>query len=88
MSMADTRAIARWEQIRDLFEAVADLPVQQQQNYLVEHCADDHELRHEVEVLVEADRQAPHFLDDQQLNSLMAEVRKAVLKEYLPGWTK
>jgi len=88
MNMADVRAMARWEQIRDSFEAVADLPVPQQKEYLEEHYADDPELRREVEILVEADRQAPHFLDDPQPNSLMAEVRKAVFKKYMTGWTK
>jgi len=88
MSMVDARAVSRWGQIQELFNAVADLPVQQQKEYLEEHCANDPELRHEVEALVEADRQAPNFMEDPQLNSLLAEVRDAVIKKYMQVWVK
>src|SRR5580658_1922110 len=46
---------ARQERIRELFAGAVDLPSQQRDAFLNQACADDADLRAEVELLVDAD---------------------------------
>lgn len=47
----------RWQRINTLFEQAADLPMGERAAFLSRACADDHELRREVETLLEHDSQ-------------------------------
>lgn len=55
----------RWQQVNALLDAVFDLPADQQAAFLDEACADDPALREEVESVLEAEANAPAFLDNQ-----------------------
>lgn len=53
----------RWQRTRDLFRDVFDLTPEQRSAYLDEACADDAELRAEVEQLIESAAAGDAFLD-------------------------
>jgi serine/threonine protein kinase len=53
----------RWQRVRDVFAQVMDLPAEQRSRFIADKCADDGELRKEVESLLEHDsRVGPDFL--------------------------
>ena len=43
----------RWERVKELFADVAELPEPERTAFLDRECGDDHELRKEVEQLLE-----------------------------------
>jgi hypothetical protein len=45
----------RWRQIEELFHAAVDVPVQQRDAFLTEHCGSDTQLRNELESLLAND---------------------------------
>lgn len=53
----------RWEQVKDLFEAVLAQPFAERDEYLVQACGGDDELRREVESLIKSYEQAESFLE-------------------------
>ncbi|WLQ14961.1 serine/threonine-protein kinase [Hahella aquimaris] len=56
--------VSRWNQIQELFEAIADLSTEEQRAYLDIHCQDD-ELKKEVLQLVQADEHVDDILPKQ-----------------------
>ena len=54
----------RWQHLEDLFHAALDRPASERDRFLAEACADDQELRAEVERLLKADQQASAFIDN------------------------
>jgi eukaryotic-like serine/threonine-protein kinase len=54
--------VARWERIKELFQAAREQPVTARAAYLAEACGDDLELRRELESLLTAERDAGGFL--------------------------
>ena len=54
----------RWSQISALLDEVMDLPADERTAYLEDACADDPALRREVESFLEAEANAPNFLND------------------------
>ncbi|MEP7071895.1 MAG: serine/threonine-protein kinase, partial [Verrucomicrobiota bacterium] len=52
----------RWDQIKDLFEAAADLPITERDALLRTRCGDDSALRREVEVLLASDAADDEFI--------------------------
>ena len=61
-SAGETRR-ARFEAVRDLFDEVCELPPAEQERLLAERCAGDAELRAEVELLLDADRDSASGLE-------------------------
>ena len=53
----------RWRKIDELFQAAIDQPAEQRQAFLDEACADDAELRGEVEALLGSDAAAGTFIE-------------------------
>jgi Tol biopolymer transport system component len=53
----------RWQRVREVFEAVVELPPAARGSYLEESCGDDAALREEVEALMAADDEAGSFLE-------------------------
>ena len=53
----------RWRKIDELFQAAIDQPAEQRQAFLHEACADDAELRGEVEALLGSDAAAGTFIE-------------------------
>jgi|GEM_PF-5146230 len=53
----------RWERIKELFHAVLELAPEKRHSFLEASCGNDHELRAEVEMLLESDSQAEGFLE-------------------------
>jgi eukaryotic-like serine/threonine-protein kinase len=51
----------RWQRVSAVFDAVVDAPAGERMELLARLCADDAELRSEVEKLLAADAQATHF---------------------------
>lgn len=56
-----------WDRISRLFEEALERPEGQRAAFLDEVCAQDPELRREVESLLQADREAGRFLEDSLL---------------------
>jgi eukaryotic-like serine/threonine-protein kinase len=54
----------RWQHVEDLFHAALDRSASERDRFLAEACADDQELRAEVERLLKADEQASAFIDN------------------------
>jgi serine/threonine-protein kinase len=55
--------LARWRRLQELFEATADLALEQREPYLTSACAGDDELRREVEALLRSDAEAGNFIE-------------------------
>ena len=53
----------RWQRVREVFEAVVELPPAARGSYLERSCGDDAALREEVEALMAADDEAGSFLE-------------------------
>jgi serine/threonine protein kinase/Tol biopolymer transport system component len=58
----------RWEQVKELFEAVLAQPFAERDDYLAQACGDD-ELRREVESLIKSYEQAGSFLEEPAVQS-------------------
>ena len=74
---------ARFEAARDLFDEVCELPAAEQERLLAERCAGDAELRAEVELLLDADRESASgleapALDDFHLDRAVGDTRAAL----------
>lgn len=54
---------ARWERVKELFEAAADLAPPERTGLLVRECGDDEELRREIESLLASDQEAKTFIE-------------------------
>ena len=54
---------ARWEQVQRLFHQASELPRDDRPRFLESVCADDGDLRREVESLLAARSEAGSFLD-------------------------
>ncbi|MFH1845117.1 MAG: serine/threonine-protein kinase [bacterium] len=54
-----------WHRIQTVFDAVAELPPAERTAFLAESCQDEPELKREVESLLTAHGDDPHFLDGQ-----------------------
>ena len=68
----------RWQKIDDIFKSALELPEAECDAFLERACAGDLELRHEVEMLIEADAQAGSFLEAPAVEAatrLLAEIR-------------
>ncbi len=53
----------RWERIKELFHAALELASEKRPSFLDRNCGNDHELRAEVEMLLESDSRAEGFLE-------------------------
>ncbi len=53
----------RWNRIKALFHSALELAPEDRQSFLDQNCGDDHELRTEIEMLLESDRKAEDFLE-------------------------
>ena len=53
----------RWQTLKHLFTAVLELPPEERSRFLDQKCADDPDLRHEIEQLLEAHANAGEFLE-------------------------
>lgn len=53
----------RWRQIETILDQAFDLPSEERTRLLAETCGDDRDLRREVEILLEADRERAPILD-------------------------
>lgn len=60
----------RWQRISEILDAAFDRAPAERAAYVQEACADDPELRAEVEALLRAEANAPAFLDQQPPPSL------------------
>lgn len=58
----------RWQQIKNLFDAVANQPTHERSSYLDQACGDDEELRQEVESLLESEEQEVSIVDRDPLD--------------------
>ncbi len=80
----------RWKQIEEMFQMTLDLAREQRTNYLERVCADDAEMRREVEAMLtqydaaggfsdtptnEADRLAAHLRDDPMIGKVISAYR-------------
>jgi serine/threonine-protein kinase len=59
----------RWQQVRQVFASVCEIPTERRGAFLDEACAGDSALRGEVESILAASEQAPAFLDSPALAS-------------------
>jgi eukaryotic-like serine/threonine-protein kinase len=62
----------RWQRVREVFEAVVDLPPAARGSYFEQHCAGDAALREEVEALMAADDEVGSFLESPAVGHLGA----------------
>ncbi|HSM36079.1 MAG TPA: serine/threonine-protein kinase [Longimicrobiales bacterium] len=60
---AGDRDLARWERIQAIFDEAIDVPPAERDALLASACGDEHELRREVESLLEAHETAETFLE-------------------------
>ena len=63
----------RWRQVKQIFQAAAELPGAEREVYLTDACADDSSLRVEVESLIAAHEQSGSFLDTPAFDLVAAE---------------
>jgi len=54
----------RWQQVDEIFQAAIDLAPHERANFLVNRCANDEELRQEVESLITADKEGLSIVDE------------------------
>lgn len=57
----------RWERVAELFDAAVALAEPERAKFLEQECADDPELRAEIESLLAADEEASEFMEDSPL---------------------
>lgn len=74
--------LARWQQIRSVFEEAIDLPQEERTSFLETACGDDAGLRQRVEALLAADADADAILEEtpDQLASDLLEVAPTTLE--------
>src|SRR5262245_18852532 len=61
----------RWQRVRQVFQATLSRPETDRTRFLQETCADDSDLRREVESLLDADAAAPqHFMASPSIDDL------------------
>src|SRR5262245_40340819 len=66
-----TRDSERWQRVRQVFEATLDRPEPDRLRFLREICAEDSDLRRDVESLLNADATAPaHFMGSPAVGDL------------------
>lgn len=65
---------SHWQQVKSFYAAAQDLPVEEQEAWLAENCADS-DVRREVVELLAADRDATGWLLDHGLSSGQALTR-------------
>jgi serine/threonine protein kinase len=53
----------RWKQIKDIFQSIVECDPSERTQLLERSCTGDAELRHEIEVLLQSDKQAESFLE-------------------------
>ncbi len=78
----------RWEQIGEVYHAALELHPEQRAAFLRRACADDQELRHEVESLLAADESAGDFIAEQALKDaakMLAEDQSRSASSRLEG---
>jgi eukaryotic-like serine/threonine-protein kinase len=78
----------RWEQIGEVYHAALELQPEQRAAFLGRACADDQELRHEVESLLAADESAGDFIAEQALKDaakMLAEDQSLSASSRLEG---
>ncbi len=54
----------RWQQVDEIFQAAIELKAEERSAFIENACADDEELRREVESLITADEQGLSFVDE------------------------
>ena len=74
---------AQWRQVREIFEEAVELDDRTRQLYLAAACADDAELRREVELMLTADEAAPAFLESSPFDQLRSE--QSLTSDELPA---
>ena len=72
----------RWKIIKDALATALELPWEERSGYLDKTCGDDDQLRREIELLLEHERQTGQFLSETSL----AEVTAALLPEEDNPW--
>jgi eukaryotic-like serine/threonine-protein kinase len=78
----------RWEHIGEVYHAALELQPEQRAAFLGRACADDQELRHEVESLLAADESAGDFIAEQALKDaakMLAEDQSLSASSRLEG---
>ncbi|MGH9841285.1 MAG: hypothetical protein ACREEM_21225, partial [Blastocatellia bacterium] len=53
----------RWKQVKEIFNAALDRPVDERGAFLSEACGDDPSLRHQIEHLIDSYEQAGDFIE-------------------------
>ena len=53
----------RWKQVKEIFSAALERPVEERGAFLGEACGDDHSLRHQVERLIDSYERAGDFIE-------------------------
>ncbi|MET0751999.1 MAG: protein kinase [Pyrinomonadaceae bacterium] len=62
---------SQWEKVKDIFQAALEKPSgAEREQYLNEVCADDHDLRDEVNVLLNSFEEADDFLDESPIGAV------------------
>jgi hypothetical protein len=77
----------RWERMKELLDAAADLPPERRSSFLAAACAGDESLRSEVEDLLNHHEQADSFLDGSAARDLADLPNKEYNHTFLPGET-
>src|SRR5262245_57872928 len=75
----------RWQRIRQVFQATLDQPEANRTRFLQETCADDSDLRREVESLLDADAVAPaHFMG----SPAVGDLSPSAARQFIPATTE
>jgi serine/threonine protein kinase len=77
----------RWERMKELLDAAADLPPERRSSFLAAACAGDESLRSEVEDLLNHHEQADSFLDGSAARDLADLPNKEYNHTFSPGET-
>ncbi|HEY0172396.1 MAG TPA: protein kinase [Pyrinomonadaceae bacterium] len=69
----------RWKQVEGVFDAAMDLAPEEREAYLAGACADDAELRRQVEMLIRSDEQAGAFIEEPAVAGVIGETARGAV---------
>ena len=75
----------RWEQVEQIFLAAVEIPEAERERFLSERCGGDGSLRHEVESLISARKEAEGFLDKPAMELAAGTFPGEVVESVAPG---
>jgi serine/threonine protein kinase len=75
----------RWKKVKEVFEAVADMPAKDRTAFIQSICGDDDELKAEIEKLLNGDKNARSFLEKPLFDTTVDSIETQNRRSFSPG---